>query len=86
MRTDTVFLPKSTSFKPRMMFFRAFSLSSGATASSRSRNSTSTADFAAFSNSSGRLPGTASSLRFSRGGADSTMVKLMGSRVLLSSK
>ena len=58
MRTETVFLPKSISFSALTMLRRARSLSSGATASSRSRNSTSTADFAAFSKSSGRLPGT----------------------------
>ncbi len=38
---------------------------------------TSAAEAAAFSNSLGLLPGTASSLRFRRAGACSTMVKLM---------
>jgi hypothetical protein len=52
-------------------------LSSGATASSKSRNTTSAAEAAAFSNSFGLLPGTASSLRLSRAVAGSMIVKLI---------
>src|ERR1700685_1550606 len=79
MRTMTVLAPQSTSFSPRMMFLRACSLSSGATASSQSRKITSAADFAAFSNSPGLDPGTASSERCRRGVACTTLVKLMDS-------
>src|SRR5690606_23602243 len=64
-----VFVPQSISFRALMMFLRACGLSSGATASSRSRKITSASDFAAFSNIWGALPGTASSLRFRRAGA-----------------
>src|SRR5690606_28692610 len=64
-----VFVPQSISFRALMMFLRACGLSSGATASSRSRKITSASDFAAFSNICGALPGTASSLRFRRAGA-----------------
>src|SRR3546814_1461099 len=71
MRTDRVLLPQSTSFSALMMFLRACALSSGATASSRSRDTTSAADSAAFLKSFGLLPGTASSLRFRRAGAGS---------------
>src|ERR1700693_1546518 len=60
-----------------MMFLRARSLSSGATASSQSRKMMSAADFAAFSNSAGLEPGTASSERCRRGLAGSMVVKLM---------
>ncbi|MNC91600.1 hypothetical protein D3C83_78930 [compost metagenome] len=77
MRTDIVFLPQSMSLRAALTFFRASTLSSGATASSRSRNTTSAADFAAFSNKDGVEPGTASSERFSRGLACSMTVKLM---------
>src|SRR5690349_6201967 len=59
-----------------MMFLRACSLSSGATASSTSRNTMSAALRAAFSNMPGLDPGTASSDRCSRGVACSMMVKL----------
>ena len=77
MRTESALLPQSMSPMAWMMFLRACALSSGATASSRSRNTTSAADFAAFSNICGWLPGTASSLRFRRAGACSTVKKLM---------
>ncbi len=60
-----------------MMFLRACSLSSGATASSRSRKMMSAAPLAAFSNSDGLEPGTASSERWSRGVACWIKVKLM---------
>ena len=63
MRTIMVFDPQSISLSPWMMFLRACALSSGATASSTSRNTMSAADFAAFSNSAVLEPGTASSDR-----------------------
>src|SRR5580692_1424759 len=59
-----------------MMLRRAASLSSGATASSRSRNTMSAALRAAFSNRPGLDPGTASSERCRRGVACSIRVKL----------
>ena len=59
------------------MFLRACALSSGATASSTSRNTISAADFAAFSNSAVLDPGTASSERCRRETAGSMLVKLM---------
>ena len=84
MRTDRVLLPQSMSLIASMTFLRACSFSSGATASSRSRNTTSAAEAAAFSKSFGLLPGTASSLLLRRAGACSTMVKLMERSPLLS--
>src|SRR5262245_42163754 len=78
MRTESVLLPQSMSLMATMTFLRACGLSSGATASSRSRKTTSAAEAAAFSNSFGWLPGTANSLRLSRAGACSTILKLMG--------
>ena len=77
MRTIMVLVPQSMSFSACTTFLRACSLSSGATASSRSRNTTSAADFAAFSKMAGFEPGTASSERCRRGVACSMMVKLM---------
>ncbi len=68
MRTDMV-LPlaaQSMSFSAWIMFFRAFSFSGGATASSRSRKMTSAALSAAFSIIDGLEPGTASVDRCSR--------------------
>src|SRR6202034_3669486 len=62
-----------------MMFLRACSLSSGATASSQSRKITSAADFPAFSNSPGLDPGTASSERCTRGGGCTALGKPMDS-------
>ena len=77
MRIIIVLVPQSTSLRPWMMFLRACGLSSGATASSRSRNTMSAADAAAFSNIAVLVPGTASSERCRRGVAWSMMVKLM---------
>ena len=77
MRTESVLVPQSMSRSAWMTFLRAWGLSSGATASSRSRKTTSAADLAAFSKSCGWLPGTASSLRLRRAGACSTILKLM---------
>ncbi len=77
MRTERVLSPQSISFNPLMMFLRACGLSSGATASSRSRKTTSAADCAALEKSFGLLPGTASSLRLRRAGACSMIVKLI---------
>src|SRR5271165_1449639 len=77
MRIIMVLVPQSISFSPAMIFFLACSLSSGATASSRSRKITSAADLAAFSNSAGLEPGTASSERCRREVAGSKLVKLM---------
>src|SRR5579864_8027717 len=79
MRTIMVLLPQSISLRPWMMFLRACSLSSGATASSTSRNTTSATDLAAFSNRPVFEPGTASSERCSREVAGSMLVKLMES-------
>ena len=68
MRTDMVlFLAfQSISFSAEMMFLRAFSLSSGATASSMSRKMQSAALSAAFSIMVGFDPGTASVERWTR--------------------
>src|ERR1700733_5170520 len=77
MRTIMVLLPQSTSFSPWMMFLRACSLSSGATASSQSRKIMSALDCAAFLNNAGLVPGTANSERCKRGVACSMVVKLM---------
>src|SRR5579871_2764584 len=77
MRTMTVLLPQSMSLRPWTMFLRARSLSSGATASSQSRNTTSAAERAAFSNRPGFDPGTASSERCTRAVGGSIVVKLM---------
>ena len=77
MRNDIVLLPQSMSLSPSMMFLRACGLSSGATASSRSRKMTSASDFAAFSNICGEEPGTESSQRFRRGVVCSTILKLI---------
>src|SRR3546814_16827503 len=76
MRTDRVLLPQSTSFSALTIFLRGCSLSSGATASSRSRNTTSAAASAAFLKSFGLLPGTASSLRCMSAGAGSPKVRI----------
>ncbi len=54
MRTVTSFLPQFTSLSAATTLSRALSLSPGATASSRSRQTTSAALAAAFSNSAGR--------------------------------
>src|SRR5208282_1369862 len=82
MRSVMVFLPQSMSLRPWMMFLRACSLSSGATASSRSRNTTSALEAAAFSNMPGAEPGTASSERCRREVACSISVKLMSISLL----
>src|SRR6478736_8014336 len=79
MRIIMVLLPQSRSLRPWMMFLRACSFSSGATASSRSRKMMSAAPLAAFSNSDGLDPGTASSERCKRGVACWIRVKLMSS-------
>src|ERR1700734_2600636 len=76
MRTIIVLLPQSTSLSPTMMFLRACSLSSGATASSQSRKMMSALDCAAFLNNAGLVPGTASSERCNLGVACSIVVKL----------
>ena len=60
-----------------MIFSLAFSLSSGATASSKSRKITSAGELAAFSKNSGELPGTASSLLFNLVVACFTLKKLI---------
>src|SRR5579862_6499909 len=60
-----------------MMLLRARSFSSGATASSQSRNTTSAADCAALANRPTFEPGTASSERCTRGRACSIVVKLI---------
>src|SRR4030067_96993 len=67
MRIIMVFEPQSISLRPATMFLRACSLSSGATASSRSRKIMSAAPLAAFSNSEGVDPGPASPARAGRG-------------------
>src|ERR1700674_3893065 len=77
MRTIIVLLPQSTSLSPSMMFLRACSLSSGATASSQSRKMMSARDCAAFLNNAGLVPGTASSERCNLGVACSMVVKLI---------
>src|ERR1700730_17708224 len=77
MRIIMVLVPHSISFSPAMIFLRACSLSSGATASATSRKIISAADWAAFSNNPGLEPGTASSERCRRGVACSMIVKLM---------
>src|SRR5579885_1336039 len=79
MRSDTTFSPQSTSLSAAMMLRRACGLSSGATASSRSRNTMSAAPCAAFAKNFGEEPGTASSLRLRRAGACLIWVKLIGS-------
>src|SRR6185437_14893458 len=78
MRTIMVLAPQSMSLRPWMMLMRACALSSGATASSTSRNTMSAAERAAFSNKPLLDPGTASSERCSRAVAGSMLVKLMG--------
>ena len=78
MRIIIVLVPQSTSLSAWTMFLRACGLSSGATASSRSRKTTSAALAAAFSNIAVFEPGTASSERCRRGVACSISVKLMG--------
>src|SRR3984885_15619261 len=77
MRTIIVLPPQSTSLSPVMMFLRACSLSSGATASSQSRKMMSALDCAAFLNSAGLVPGTASSERCNLAVACSMVVKLI---------
>src|SRR5436305_1899559 len=77
MRTERVLFPQSMSPIASITLRRAGGLSSGATASSRSRKMTSAADFAALANRAGWLPGTASSLRLSRGSHGSTVWKLI---------
>ena len=62
--TEITLLPKFISLSALIMFVLAFSLSSGATESSKSKKITSVSDFAAFSKKSGELPGTANSLLF----------------------
>src|SRR5512147_2257382 len=77
MRIIMFLVPQSRSLRPWMIFLRACSLSSGATASSRSRKMMSAWPLAAFSNSDGLDPGTASSERWRRGVACWIRVKLM---------
>src|ERR1700722_1722139 len=77
MRTIMVFSPQWMSLRAWMMFLRACSLSSGATASSTSRKTMSAADCAAFSNKAVLDPGTASSERCKRGVDGSMLVKLI---------
>src|SRR5215469_17887809 len=68
MRAVTNLSFQSTSFSADTIASRAFSLSAGATESSRSRQTTSASPAAAFSNSAGREPGTKSFERYSRAG------------------
>ncbi len=63
MRTDTEQRDQSCSRRASMMLIRACSLSSGATASSRSSMTMSAPRLGAFSSMRTLLPGTASSLR-----------------------
>src|SRR6266516_259692 len=66
MRTLTAQRLQSCAKSPSITFARAGTLSSGATASSRSRKTTSAPSDAAFSIARRFVPGTASSLRCSR--------------------
>src|SRR5436190_1746024 len=66
MRTLTAQALQSCEVTTPMTFVRACSLSSGATASSRSRNTTSAPRVGAFSIARTFVPGTASSLRWRR--------------------
>src|SRR5689334_18641871 len=68
MRAVTSLSPQFTSFRAATMSSLALSLSDGATASSKSRQTTSAALAAAFSNRAGLDPGTKSLERYSRGG------------------
>ncbi len=77
IRTETVFAPQSTSLIASTMFLRASALSGGATASSRSRLTTSAALAAIFSKIAGREPGPKSWQRFGRAGGAGWMRKLM---------
>ena len=62
---ETVFFPKSNSFRACIRFFFASSLSCGATASSKSMQITSALLFTALGNKSGLDPGIKSSDLFS---------------------
>src|ERR1051326_1739973 len=80
MRTLTVLGPQSSSLRAAMILRRARGLSSTATESSRSRNTTSAAQALAFSIILGLEAGTASSERCKRAVAGSYEVKLNGIR------
>src|SRR3954471_13094697 len=77
MRTLTVFLPQSISLSAATTLRRARGLSSGATESSRSRNTTSALERLALSIIFGLDAGTASSERCRRGITGSNEVRLI---------